>query len=306
VVSEHEADVAHQASWRRPAGDPTGVHDQSRQRGVVGQPAVDDLGEKDDGGEATTRRFDLVIGADGAGSLVRRAMEKQVPGFSVRTASLPNYLTMIELDRLSDQMDETYLQALATRPFCVAGAIAGDERSTEPRWFCGIGTRRALAFTSATDAHRYLRQHCPRVLDLASERSVSAFAGRTCYHVGQKLTCSALHAGRAVLIGDAAGPFPPIGQGVNAAMKAASVLDRSLASHDDTAHGAAHYNMAWKPELDAVSWISEKMLFENRLHTLRANVTMRLGINVIGQAKSSERSYVQVREDARRFGLLWR
>jgi kynurenine 3-monooxygenase len=48
------------------------------------------------------------------------------------------------------------------------------------------------------------------------------------------------------------------------------------------------------------------MLFENRLHTLRANLTMRLGINVIGQAKSSTRSWSQVRRDALRFGPLWR
>jgi hypothetical protein len=44
-------------------------------------------------------------------------------------------------------------------------------------------------------------------------------------------------------------------------------------------------------------------LFENRLHTFRANVTMRAGINVIGQAKSSQKSHAQVRADApQRFG----
>jgi kynurenine 3-monooxygenase len=64
-------------------------------------------------------------------------------------------------------------------------------------------------------------------------------------------------------------------------------------------------DLQWKPELDAVSWISEKMLFENRLHTLRANLTMKAGINVIGQAKSSQKSYAQVRADARRYGPLW-
>ena len=51
--------------------------------------------------------------------------------------------------------------------------------------------------------------------------------------------------------------------------------------------------------------MSEKMLFENRLHTLRANLTMKAGINVIGQAKSSQKSYAQVYADAQRFGPLW-
>jgi kynurenine 3-monooxygenase len=257
------------------------------------------------GSEATTQSFDLVVGADGAGSVVRRAMEEQISGFMVETTSLPNYLTMIELDRLNDQLDPTYLQALATRPFCVAGAIKGDEDSDVPRWFCAIGTKKTLSFDSPETARRYLRKECPRVLDLASPKAVAEFAQRTCYHIGQKLICSQLHGGAAVLIGDAAGPFPPIGQGVNAAMEAGMVLSESITAAGDLRTGAASYDLQWKPELDAVSWISEKMLFENRLHTLRANLTMKAGINVIGQAKSSQKSYAQVRAEAQRYGPLW-
>src|SRR3712207_7745266 len=37
-----------------------------------------------------------------------QAMQRGVPGFTVRRKSLPNHLTMIALDRLSDQLDETY------------------------------------------------------------------------------------------------------------------------------------------------------------------------------------------------------
>jgi kynurenine 3-monooxygenase len=58
-----------------------------------------------------------------------------------------------------------------------------------------------------------------------------------------------------------------IGQGVNAAMEAAMMLSESIASASDPRAGAASYDAQWKPELDAVSWMSEKMLFENRLHT---------------------------------------
>ena len=83
------------------------------------------------------------------------------------------------------------------------------------------------------------------------------------------------------------------------------MLDRCVGAALDVQAAAAAYEVAWKPELDAVSWISEKMLFENRLHTLRANVTMRLGRNVIGQAKSSTVAWSKVRADAQRLGPLW-
>ena len=257
------------------------------------------------GGEMITRRFDLVIGADGAGSAVRRAMQEQLTGFTVETTDLPHYLTTVELDRLSDQLDPRYRQALATRPFCVAGAIKGEQNSETPRWFCVIGTREELRFSTAAEARAYLRRSCPRVLDLSSPRAVADFARRSSYLIGRTLRCSHLHGEAAVLIGDAAGSFPPIGQGVNAAMEGAIVLDQSIARAEDLRAGAAGYDQQWRPELDAVSWISEKMLFENRLQTLRANLTTRAGLNVIGRAKSSTTSWSRVRADARRLGPLW-
>ena len=147
------------------------------------------------GGEATTRQFDLVVGADGAGSLVRRAMQEQISGFTVQTTKLPNYLTMIELDRLSDQLDPNYLQGLATRPFCVAGAIKGDEDSDAPRWFCAIGTRNELVVRLHRGRPAVTWPALPPGPRPREPDGVAAFAKRTCYHVGQKLVCSALHGG---------------------------------------------------------------------------------------------------------------
>jgi 2-polyprenyl-6-methoxyphenol hydroxylase-like FAD-dependent oxidoreductase len=141
---------------------------------------------------------------------------------------------------------------------------------------------------------------------MTSEECVAAFAGRTSYHVGQSATCSRLHGGRAVLLGDAAAPFPPIGQGVNAAMESAVVLDGFLGEPDvDPPDAAARYSAAWKPQSDAVTWISERVLFDNPLNTLRSTVTMALGVNVVGQAKSATVPYSEVREKARQLGPLW-
>ena len=190
-------------------------------------------------GESAEKRFDFITGADGAGSVVRNAMLQQVEEFTVKKKSFPNYCTVFELDLVGDQLDQNYLHGLSVHPFCVAGAIKGEHGPDTARWFCAVGTKKKMAFSSADDARRFFRERCPRILELASEEAVAAFAKRTCYHIGQKLTCSQLHGGKAVLIGDAAGPFPPIGQGVNAAMESADG-SRPLHRPGRLLTGAAH------------------------------------------------------------------
>ncbi len=260
-------------------------------------------------GDAVTQHFDFIIGGDGAGSVVRNALLQQIPGFTVETKSLPNYCTMIELDRVGDQLDPHYLHGLSNSPFCAAGAIKGEQGPGSDRWFCAVGTKAKLAFASAEEVRRYFRKRCPRILELASDEAIAAFAQRTCYHIGRKLTCSHLYGGKAVLLGDAAGPFPPIGQGVNAAMESAMVLDLCIddVGHSPTAllEAAKRYNDKWKPEVDAVSWISEKSLFENRFHELRTQITMKLGMHVAEQAKSADIPYSEVRRAAERRWPLW-
>jgi 2-polyprenyl-6-methoxyphenol hydroxylase-like FAD-dependent oxidoreductase len=258
---------------------------------------------------AATKQFDFIIGGDGAGSVVRKAMLEQIAGFTVETKSFPNYCTMIELDRVGDRMDKNYLHGLSVRPFCVAGAIKGDHESDTSRWFCAVGTKAKQQFSSAEEARRFFRERIPRVLELTSEEKIAAFAQRTCYHIGQTLTCSQLHGGKAVLLGDAAAAFPPIGQGVNAAMESAMMLDLCIgqvgSSPTKLLEAAKLYNTRWKPEADAVSWMSVKSLFENRLHMLRANITMKLGLCIFSQAKSVDIPYSEVRRKAERLWPLW-
>ena len=254
----------------------------------------------------STRRFDLVVGADGACSVVRQAMQEQVPGFVVHTTSIPTYVTMIELSRVGDRLDKHYLQALSVHHFNVAGAVNGDEGPQCPRWICWVGSKEALAWRSVDDAREYFRRVCPAILDLASDDDVAAFVQRPGYHVGRTASCSRLHAGRAVLLGDAAAVFPPIGQGVNAAMESAAALDRCIGeAGSDLAGGAARYDAAWKPEADAVSWIAQRVLFEEPLDMLRSGVTTLLGVHAAGRTRSAELPYSEVRRRAERLGPVW-
>jgi len=257
--------------------------------------------------DRTTRPFDLVVGSDGAGSVVREAMLQQVEGFTTETRSIPTYVTMIELDQVGDQLDKNYLHALSIRHFYAAGAINGDHGTESPRWFCAVGSKEELSFSSADEARALFARNCPRILELTSDDAVDAFARRPCYHVGRSLTCSQLHGGRAVLIGDAAGPFPPIGQGVNAAMESATVLDMCIGERvNDLPAAAARFDETWRPEVHAVSWISQRFLFDDPINTLRSMLTMVLGVNIADQAKSAQMSYAEVRRQAEKRGRLWR
>jgi|SRR5882672_11195711 len=68
---------------------------------------------------------------------------------------------------------------------------------------------------------------------------------------------------------------------------------------------ASLYNTRWKPEADAVSWMSVRSLFENLLHMLRASITMKLGSCIFSQAKSADLPYSEVRRKAERLWPLW-
>lgn len=261
------------------------------------------------GGNLATERFGLVVGADGAGSIVRTALQDQVPGFQVETRTYPNWCTMLALDRVGDRLHPHYLHGLAVRPFCAAGAIKGDPGGEPYRWFCAIGTRAEQRFAGPDEVREYFRARVPILLELTSDARIEEFARRPCYLIGRTAACSSLHGGKAVLLGDAAGAFPPIGQGVNAAMESSVALATSLAQTGsapaDLIEGARRYDARWKPEVDAVAWMAVRSLFENRLHMLRSSITSKLGISIFEQAKSADIPYSAVRRRAQRLWPLW-
>jgi len=255
-------------------------------------------------GEVAGRRFDLVVGADGAGSAVRTAMQEQVEGFTVDTATVPNYGLLLELDGVGDELDKHCLNGLAINPFALAAVILDENKPDGVRWLCVIGVNKPITFTSPGQATGWLRRHCRRVLDLTSEQAVAEFSRRESVHLGQRLTCSRLHGGRAVLLGDAAAAFPPVGQGGNAALESAVVLDQCLSAGPLDTVGA-RFDAAWKPEADAISWIGGQIRYQSAWMAVRMIVAAAFGVNVASQAKSSTRSYAEVRRAARRLGPLW-
>jgi 2-polyprenyl-6-methoxyphenol hydroxylase-like FAD-dependent oxidoreductase len=256
-------------------------------------------------GEVADRRFDLVVGADGAGSAVRTAMTEQVEGFTVETSTVPNYGLLLELDQVGDKLDKHFLNGLAVRPLALAAVIVDEDKPDGVRWLCVLGVNKPITFDSPEHATDWLRGHVPRTLELTSAQAIAEFAGRRFVHLGQRLTCSSLHGGRAVLLGDAAAAFPPIGQGGNAALESAMVLDQCLASGPLDTVGA-RYEVAWKPQADAVSWIGSQIRYQHPSTLARMVIGRVLGVNLMSQAKSSTRTYADVRRTARRrLAPLW-
>ncbi|MEZ5115131.1 MAG: NAD(P)/FAD-dependent oxidoreductase [Candidatus Nanopelagicales bacterium] len=255
-------------------------------------------------GEVAGRRFDLVVGADGAGSRVREAMREQVAGFTVETSSVPNFGLVLELDRVGGRLDKHYLNALSLSPFTMSGVITDEQKPDGVRWLAVIGTNRPLAFASPAQASAWLRRNVPRATDLTGPQAIADMSRRAAVPLGRRVTCSGLHAGRAVLLGDAAVAFPPIGQGGNASMESAVVLDRCLAAGPWDTVGP-RYERAWKPQADALAWLGWQIRYQDPMTAVRAGVATLVGQNIATRTKSSTRSYAEVARAARRLGPLW-
>jgi len=254
-----------------------------------------------------TRQFDFIIGADGGGSVVRQAMVDQIPEFTTTYSEIPNYATMLELDQNTDELDPSYLYVMSTNPFCVAGAINGESGKDKMRWFCAVGSNHEVHYSAVIEARRHFQKSAPNLLRFVSDTSLIKFTQLKCYHIGRQVTCSQLYGGKAVLLGDAAAPFSPIGQGINAAMESAMIFDQC---YDGTTPEALEstvqrYNQRWLPEAKAIAWISERMVYNKTSHILRMKIAQLFGINILSNAKKTDIDYTQVKKQADRLPILW-
>ncbi len=215
--------------------------------------------------------FDLVVGCDGACSGVRNLLKDSNPNFQVENLDNENYAMMLPFDRNTEELDPRYLYIFGLPPYlAVAGAVNGKNGPSDPLWFCQIGFSGSRKFLSFEEAESFLKKNYPgmknnAVLHYASRKAVEDFSKQENISTGKAKRCSSFHYGKTVLLGDAASPFPPVGQGVNAAMEMAVVFDQcleeALASHSLDAEKAVSaaaelFTRKWRPEADAISRIS--------------------------------------------------
>ena len=259
-----------------------------------------------DGSGSREASYDLVVGCDGAGSAVRSVLQEQVRGFTVTSCpSLTNHSTMLHLDLKSgtDALDPRFLYILSPPPvMLVAGAICGPKGPTDPLWFCQVGLSGAHRFSSVDEAMKLLTGAYRSITKLCSMAAIEAFSRRESVPIGRSKECSAMHGGRVVLLGDAGAPFPPVGQGVNAAMEAATVLDTCIGlqlgnggSTADVLEAAARdFTRAWAPEASAIRTIARGLEYNASVFFIpRSVLYLRLGVSALHNAKDGNLSYIQ-------------
>ena len=244
--------------------------------------------------------FDMIIGCDGGGSATRSSLQQLDPSFSVSSMDLGNHSIMLHLDQHLDELNPEYLYVHAVRPVAaITGAVNGPNWPKDPRWFCQLGFSGFRSFSSTDEAEKFLLQTQPLLLRYASPARIAEFSQRDCLATGKSKRCSSLVSGRVVLLGDAGAPVPPIGQGVNAAMESAMVLDQCLALAQEQGSGPdaivaqaqAHFLARWTPEADALREIALTVDLSKSYTSKRLLLASVLGYSGVANAKKEELSY---------------
>ena len=246
--------------------------------------------------------FDLIVAADGAGSATRDSLINQEKTFSVSSFDLPDHSVMLHLDQNIEELDPRYLYIHAVKPVvAVSGAINGPNGSTAPLWFCQLRSSSPFSFNSDEESKSLLEKAHPLLLRYASDSSIAELSRRQSIHTGKSKRCSSLAVGRVVFLGDAGAPIPPIGQGVNAAMESAVVLDQCLEQAQkkcpdpmsvvDLARRA--FNEQWEKETDALRQIAMTVDTSKSYTVRRLLLASLLGYSAVNMSKKDSLSYQQ-------------
>jgi kynurenine 3-monooxygenase len=230
----------------------------------------------------SVENFDLIIACDGAGSTARNQLSQESPSFQVRSLDNNNFSRMLPFDQNTTSLNPSYLYIFGLPPYlAVAGAINGKKGPSDPLWFCQIGYSGSRKFSSFEEAKNFLHKNYPNgstncLTHYITDKAIEEFASQENISTGKAKICSSFSFGKVVLIGDAASPFPPVGQGVNAAMEMAMVLDQCIGDQllqttmleKDLifTHAISKFTSIWKPEAEAIRTISFKGLNLKSFH----------------------------------------
>ncbi|GBF90974.1 hypothetical protein Rsub_03829 [Raphidocelis subcapitata] len=206
-------------------------------------------------------KYDLIVGADGAGSRLRELLEQKVKGFSSRVDidAVSTYKTFLlpaggALPGLAADPPRKHLYVFGARG---AGGPGGAPRivayKRDDGMILGMVTEPAGGWTPGA-LKSQLPAAYPSLPAGWADNIEAQAASRAPSSFSKLIACSALHGPRAVLVGDAGHAMTSaLGQGCNTALESASVLASQLdATAGDLDKLPAAFTAARLPDAAAV------------------------------------------------------
>jgi kynurenine 3-monooxygenase len=217
-----------------------------------------------------TMRGDTVIATDGAGSVVRQSMEKQISGFTVSSVFLEHGYKELHIPTEESgrfRIEKNALHIWPRHKFMMI-ALPNMDRSFTCTLFLAQSSSSEPSFDQLTDAFsvkELFKREFPDSIPLLPTLSEDFFTNPT----GQLGTvkCWPWNAGgKVLLLGDSAHAMVPFyGQGMNCAFEDIRVLDSLIEKHGDNWEAVyTEYGQLRKANTDAISDMAEENFFEMR------------------------------------------
>ncbi|MEU8635440.1 NAD(P)/FAD-dependent oxidoreductase [Amycolatopsis sp. NPDC048633] len=221
----------------------------------------------DANGQSLVVKPDVVVGADGAFSAVRRSMHHDQ-----RAEFSQSYLEWgwreLHIPAAPDGTHRMAENVFHLWPRGDVMMFAHPNRDGSFTCSCVMpfhGTHGFDSLHSAADVESLFREHFPDVLPLVPDLG-ETFLRRPTFTLVTVSTAPWTHEGKVVLIGDAChAVYPFLAQGMNSAFEDALELTDSLARHaTDTTAALAGYYTRRKPNTDALAAMSHRNFAELR------------------------------------------
>ena len=220
----------------------------------------------DEHGCSQVLEADLIVGADGAGSIVRQAMDAIVPIDEGTEFISSGYkeLTIPAADDGSHRLEQHALHIWPRGHYMMIALPNSDGSFTCTCFWPMEGPESFSAVESPDSIRDFFAVHFPDAVPLMPDL-VREYTENPVGPLGT-VRCRRYHHGStAVLIGDAAHAIVPFfGQGMNAAFQDCLRLAESIRGHDDLHDALVDYDRTQRPDGDAIGALSLTNFIEMR------------------------------------------